>query len=383
MAARAGTRAEAVVTDRGTEGDEDGEEQEQQEQNHGSNSSPRGFLPPEAGMPWLMDILPRLCHGEGMTTVAVIVSDGLEPFGLGVLAEVWGEGYHPEDENPVFDFRVCTERPGAVATEYGFEIVVRHDLASVADADVVAVAAKRDRRREEPAVSQVLREAHDRGAVIIASCSAVFTLGDAGLLDGRRSTTHWRYGAELQEAFPRTTVDTDVLYIDDGDVVTGAGSAAGIDANLHLMRRLHGSRTAATAARRIVVPPHRDGGQAQFIRTPLGLTECDTLGPLLAWAGERLHEPLPVERLAAQAHMSARTFARRFRDETGTTPLQWLTSQRVALAEELLENSDLSIEQIAHRVGFGNAATLRHHFAGSRGTSPQAYRRSFGCLDAS
>ena len=163
--------------------------------------------------------------------------------------------------------------------------------------------------------------------------------------------------------------------------MTGAGSAAGIDASLHLMRQMYGAKVATTTARRIVVPPHRDGGQAQFIRTPMGQTEADTLAPLLAWASDHLDEQLSVEKLAAQAHRSPRTFARRFRDETGTTPLQWLTSQRLANAEELLENSSLSVEQIATRVGFGNAATLRHHFATARGTTPQQYRKTFTCVD--
>ncbi len=181
--------------------------------------------------------------------------------------------------------------------------------------------------------------------------------------------------------YPKAIVRPDVLYVQDGNIMTGAGSAAGIDASLHLMRQAFGAKVATTTARRIVVPPHRDGGQAQFVRTPMGQTESDTLAPLLAWAGDHLDEPLSVERLAAQAHMSPRTFARRFRDETGTTPLQWLTSQRLANAEELLENSSLSVEQIATRVGFGNAATLRHHFATARGTTPQQYRKTFTCVD--
>ena len=173
---------------------------------------------------------------------------------------------------------------------------------------------------------------------------------------------------------------TDVLYVQEDNILTGAGSAAGIDASLHLMRQMFGAKVATTTARRIVVPPHRDGGQAQFVRTPMGQTECDTLAPLLAWAGDHLDEPLSVEKLAAQAHMSPRTFARRFRDETGTTPLQWLTSQRLT-CEEMLENSKLAVEQIATRVGFGNAATLRHHFAAARGTTPQQYRKTFSSLD--
>lgn len=316
-----------------------------------------------------------------MNKVAVIVADGVHPFGLGVLAEIWAEPYHREDDNPVFDFVVCASTPGRVVGATGFDLVVEHGLDAAADADLVAVSSKSGYRTEDPAVSEVLQAAHARGAMVVASCSATFSLGHAGLLDGRRCTTHWRYGDELAAVFPRARVDVDVLYVEDDGVVTGAGSAAGIDANLHLMRRAFGARTAGIAARRIVVPPHRDGGQAQFVRTPMGLTEADTLGPVLEWALAHLNERLSVPDLARRAHMSERTFARRFRDETGTTPVQWVTSQRIALAEELLESSDLSIEQIASRVGFTNSATLRHHFSAARGTSPQVYRRQFNCLD--
>jgi transcriptional regulator GlxA family with amidase domain len=316
-----------------------------------------------------------------MKKVAVIVQDGAEPFTLGVLGEVWAEPYHPEDDNPQFDYVVCTPRPGRVKGTAGYDYVIDHGLDETLDADLVVVGAKRNFLDPSPEAAAAVRAAHDRGARVLASCTGVFVLGEAGLLDGRTCTTHWRYGHLLVERFPLAHVDADVLYVEDGLVLTGAGSAAGIDASLHLMRQVFGAKVAATAARRIVVPPHREGGQAQFVRTPMGQTECDTLAPLLAWASDRLDEPLSVERLAAQAHMSARTFARRFRDETGTTPLQWLTSQRLSLAEEMLENSTLSVEQISTRVGFGNAATLRHHFSAARGTTPQRYRKTFSSVD--
>ena len=315
-----------------------------------------------------------------MKKVAVVVQDGAEAFGLGVLAEVWDEQYHPEDDNPVFDFVICTPFPGRVKGA-SVDYFVEHGLEELDDADLVAVVAKRAWDEPSPEVAEALRKAGARGTQILASCTAVFILGEAGLLDGRTCTTHWRYGDQLQEAFPLANVNADVLYVDDGNVLTGAGSAGNIDACLHLMRRVFGAKTAATAARRIVVPPHRDGGQLQYVRTPMGQTEADTLAPLLQWAGERLDESLSIERLAAEAHMSPRTFARRFRDETGTTPLQWLTSQRLALAEELLEHSTLPVEQIATRVGFGNAAAFRHHFTATRGTSPQAYRKTFSCCE--
>ncbi|MEO6594948.1 MAG: helix-turn-helix domain-containing protein [Planctomycetota bacterium] len=313
-----------------------------------------------------------------MKNVVVIVQDGAEPFGLGGICEVWAEPYHAEDDNPVFDFTVCTPRPGRVRGASGFDLFVEHGLDAVERADLVCIAPKREFLEPAPEVADAVRRAYERGAMIFAHCTAAFLLGEAGLLDGRTCTTHWRYGALLAERFPQANVDADVLYVQDGTILTGAGSAAGIDAALHLMRQKYGARAAANTARRIVLPPHREGGQAQYVRTPMGQTECDTLAPLLAWASDHLDESLSVDKLAAQAHMSARTFARRFRDETGTTPLQWLTSQRLSLAEEMLENSTLSVEQISTRVGFGNAATLRHHFGAARGTTPQRYRKTFG-----
>jgi transcriptional regulator GlxA family with amidase domain len=336
-----------------------------------------------AEKPHCIDLLPTFGQ-DGVVTiekVAVVVQDGAAAFGLGSMCEVWGEEYHPDDDNPVFDFKVCAAKPGRVKGQYGFDLHIQHGLEAVEAADLVCVAPRWDYRNNDPLVIEAVRAAHERGAVVSAHCTASFLLGDAGLLDGRECTTHWRYADILQETFPEAKVNSDVLYVLEDNVLTGAGSAAGIDAQLYLMRREFGARVAATTARRIVVPPHRDGGQAQYVRTPMGQTDADTLAPLLEWASEHLDESLPVERLAAQAHMSPRTFARRFRDETGTTPLQWLTGQRLALAEELLEHTTLAVEEIATKVGFGNAATLRHHFAAARGTSPQAYRRTFACTD--
>lgn len=316
-----------------------------------------------------------------MKTVAVVVQDGAEPFGLGSICEVWAEPYHPEDDNPVFDFRVCTPRPGRVRGRAGFDLHVEHGLDALDDADLVCFSPKHEYLDFDPLVLEAARATYERGALVYAHCSAAFVLAEAGLLDGRECTTHWRYTDRMKQMYPKAIVRPDVLYVQEDNIMTGAGSAAGIDASLHLMRQMYGAKVATTTARRIVVPPHRDGGQAQFIRTPMGQTEADTLAPLLAWASDHLDEQLSVEKLAAQAHMSPRTFARRFRDETGTTPLQWLTSQRLANAEELLENSSLSVEQIATRVGFGNAATLRHHFATARGTTPQQYRKTFAFVD--
>lgn len=314
--------------------------------------------------------------------VAVVASDGFEAFGLGVLCEVWNEPYHPEDDVPTFDFAVCTPRPGRVRGGSGFDLHIDHGLDRLDEADLVAVVPIRDYESPPPEVCAALRRAHDRGALILASCTAVFTLAAAGLLDARRVTTHWRHAGRLAELFPAVEVDPDVLYVQDGSIVTGAGSAAGLDACLHIIRTEFGAQVAAMVARRMVVPPLRDGGQAQFVRHVVADQDADTLTPILTWMTENLDAEVSVEGLARRSHMSARTFARRFREETGTTPHQWLTHQRILLAERLLEETNLPVEEVARRSGFGNSAALRHHFTRIRGTSPVSYRRTFGCAVA-
>lgn len=316
-----------------------------------------------------------------MRKIAVVVQDGVEPFGLGAMCEVWAEPYQPEDDNPVFDFVVCTPRPGRVRSASGFDLYVDHGLEAAADADQVIIVPKRDFRDPSPEVAAVAASAYARGAWVFAHCTAAFILGEAGLLDGRRCTTHWRHRHLLEERFPLAQVDCDILYVQDGRLITGAGSAAGLDAALHLMRQVFGAAVAAKAARRMVVPAHREGGQAQFIARAVPDLEADTLGPLLAWVVKNLTEDLSVEALARRQLMSPRTFARRFREETGTTPHAWVTAHRVAAAEELLESTDRPVEWIASEVGFGNAATLRQHFSRSRGVSPQRYRRVFARHD--
>ena len=313
-----------------------------------------------------------------MHKVVAVVQDGVEPFGLGAICEVWAEPYHPDDDNPVFDFTVCAPEPGRVRGASGYDLMVDHGLEAVEDADLVCVVPRREFLTPSPEVAAAVRRAADRGAWIFAHCTGAFVLGEAGLLDGRRCTTHWRHADRLAELYPEAEVDRDVLYVESDNILTGAGSAAGLDAALHLLRQVHGPRAAATAARRMVVPPHRDGGQAQFIRTVVAECEAETLGPVLTWITENLHEPLSVDLLARRSAMSPRTFARRFRAETGTTPHAWITSQRVLRAEELLETTSRTIDQIADDVGFANAATLRHHFNRVRGVSPQRYRRVFG-----
>ncbi|TRW43514.1 GlxA family transcriptional regulator [Georgenia yuyongxinii] len=313
-----------------------------------------------------------------ITNVAAIVYDGVAPFELGVVCEAWGTD-RSADGLPTFDFAVCTPRPGAVTTNAGFGLQVPHDLARAAEADLVVVPAV-PRHNEVPSdVVEALRAAYTRGARIMSVCSGAFALGAAGLLDGRQCTTHWMFAAELAERFPAAEVLPEVLYVDADPILTSAGTAAGVDASLYLWRKEFGSAIANQVARRMVVPPQREGGQAQFIRNAVPDLEAETLGPVLTWIVEHLDEPLDVDALASRAAMSPRTFARRFRAETGTTPHAWVTTQRLHRAEHLLEETDRPVDWVAAAVGF-TPAVLRHHFAQTRGLSPQRYRRRFSAL---
>ncbi|HSE07635.1 MAG TPA: helix-turn-helix domain-containing protein [Nocardioidaceae bacterium] len=312
--------------------------------------------------------------------VAVLVYDGVSPFELGVLCEAWGTD-RSDQGLPTFDFAVCAPRKGLVPTASGFGLDVAHDLGRAAEADLVAVPAVPRKDSVPDSVVRALQDAYASGARVMSICSGAFALGAAGLLDGRACTTHWLYTHELADRFPKANVIPEVLYVDEDPIITGAGSAAGLDASLYLYRKEFGGAVASMVARRMVVPPQRDGGQAQFIRSAVPDVAAETLGPLLTWIVEHLDEPLTVETLASRSAMSTRTFARRFREETGTTPHAWITSQRVLRAEELLESTHRSIDQIAGDVGFGNAATLRHHFTRVRGLSPQRYRRTFASSD--
>ncbi|MHA3701942.1 helix-turn-helix domain-containing protein [Jatrophihabitans sp. YIM 134969] len=313
-----------------------------------------------------------------LRNVVALVGSFVHPFELGVVCEVFGLD-RSEDGLPVYDFAVCTAEPGMVATHAGFSIEVTEGLDRVAAADLVTIPAWSSQDLPPPPeVVEALRAAVARGARILTVCSGVFLLAASGLVDGRRVTVHWRHAADLHEAFPALEIDCDALYVVDGPIVTSAGTASGIDACLHLVRTEQGAAVANAVARRMVVPPHRTGGQAQYIEAPVvGVDDRDALGGVLQWSMERLHEPIAVEDLAARALMSPRTFARRFKDSTGTTPHQWLLEQRLLRAESLLEETDLPIEQVAERVGFGAADTLRHHFARRRGVGPLAYRRTF------
>src|SRR4051794_7057674 len=277
-------------------------------------------------------------------TVAALALESVVAFDMATPAQVFRGPYR---------FELAGVRRGPIATSSGFRVVADHGLEALARADTVIVPGYDTIDRPPPrAALDALRAAHARGARMVSICTGAFALGDAGLLDGRRATTHWRYADYFAERFPRVRVDPDVLYVDEGDVLTSAGVAAGIDLCLHLVRRDHGADVAAQLARRIVVAPHRDGGQAQFIESPLAADGDGSLEPTRAWSIARLAEPLDVRAMAQHACVSERTFARRFRAETGTTPLQWLLAQRVLAARRLLERTDLPVEAVAGRSGF-------------------------------
>jgi AraC family transcriptional activator FtrA len=313
-----------------------------------------------------------------LKTVAAIVIDRVAPFEFGVLCEVFGID-RTEEGVPAVEFRVCGERPGEpIRTSVGAMLVPDLGLDAVAGADLVAVPASNIRDEYPAAVLEVLRKAHDQGSTLLSVCSGAFILGAAGLLDGRHCTTHWRHSEELQERFPTALLDPDVLFVDDGSIITSAGTAAGIDACLHLVRRELGSHAANAIARRMVVPPQRDGGQRQYVELPIPECTADSLAPLLAWLLGHLKTEHTVADLAQRANMSERTFARRFVAETGTTPNKWLTMQRVLHARQLLEDTQLSVDEVADESGFGSAALLRHHFNKIVGVAPKDYRRTFG-----
>ncbi|HEX7187830.1 MAG TPA: helix-turn-helix domain-containing protein [Actinomycetes bacterium] len=309
-------------------------------------------------------------------TVAVPVLDDVLPFELGVLCEVFGTPRPDDPELPTFEFTLCTGRPGPVRAVSGYSLIVDRGWDALDDADLIAVPALRLREETPPELLEKLAAAHRRGAWLLSVCTGSFLLGQAGILDGRECTTHWMHVDELRELVPSAKVDADVLYVEDGNVLTSAGTAAGIDASLHLIRREFGTRVANRLARRMVMPPHREGGQRQYVDQPVPC-EVDTLSETLQWMLENLAEDMTVDELADRAHLSSRTFARRFRAETGTTPLQWLTDQRILHARRLLEETAQPVEKVADLVGFGSASVLRHHFTRRVGTTPHAYRRTF------
>lgn len=317
-----------------------------------------------------------------LSNVAVVVLDRFTPFELGVICEVFGTD-RSDDGLPPYDFAVVAGEPGPLRSANGFAIETPHGLDRLEQADLVAVTAMANARIDSAPVDypepllEALRRCVARGAMVLSVCNGAFVLGAAGLLDGRRCTTHWRHASVLARTFPDAKVDPAVLYVDEHPVITSAGTAAGIDACLYLVRREQGSRVANGIARRMVVPPHRDGGQAQYVERPLIEPSCDTMQDVMTWMSANLAAAITVDQLAARAYMSPRTFARRFVQETGTTPQRWLTGQRILLAQQLLEESDETVDVVADKAGFGNATALRHHFRAWRATTPLAYRRTF------
>jgi transcriptional regulator GlxA family with amidase domain len=322
-----------------------------------------------------------------LDNVAVVILDGFTPFELGVICEVFGVDRR-DDGLPAYEFGVVAGEPGPLRSANGFAVQAPFGLERLESADLVAVVAvSNERIKRAPAsypepLLAALRRCVQRGARVLSVCNGAFVLGAAGLLDGRRCTTHWRHAADLTRIFPAAKVDPSVLYVDEDPVITSAGTAAGIDACLYLVRREQGSRVANGIARRMVVPPHRDGGQAQYVERPLTEPACDTVQDVMNWMTDHLAEPVTVDQLAARALMSPRTFARRFVQETGTTPQRWLTGQRILLAQQLLEETDETVDAVAELTGFGNATALRHHFRAWRATTPLAYRRTFRDLFA-
>ena len=310
--------------------------------------------------------------------VAALVLDGLAVFEFGVICEVFGID-RTADGVPNFDFKVCGPEPGKpLRTSVGATLIPDHGLDDLAGADLVAIPAIGSADYLPQALDAV-RRAADAGATILTVCSGAFVAGAAGLLDGRPCTTHWMHADQLQSMYPTAKVDRNVLFVDDGNLITSAGTAAGIDACLHLVRREMGSEITNKIARRMVVPPQRDGGQRQYIDQPIPVRCSERFAPHLDWILANLDKPHTVATLARRAHMSGRTFARRFVEETGRTPMQWVTDQRVLFARRLLEETTLDVDRIADQSGFGNATLLRHHFRRVIGVTPSDYRRRFTC----
>src|SRR3954454_24505022 len=309
-------------------------------------------------------------------TVAVAVGNGTAQFELAVACEVFGVD-RSDTFGDWYGFKLCAAEPGPIRTAGGLILDTPYGIEDIATADTVIVPAAGEVAGQHEPLLDALRRAYANGARIASICTGAFMLAEAGLLDGRRATTHWMHAADLADQYPAVDVDPNVLYVQDDRLFTSAGTAAGIDLCLHMVRRDLGTDVANTLARRMVVPPHRDGGQAQYVDAPLPRCDSDTLAPLLDWALARLEEPLTLADLAQQASVSVRTLVRRFTAATGTTPLQWLLAQRVRRAQHLLERSDEPVERIASLAGFGTAANLRQHFTRAVGVAPMHYRRTF------
>jgi transcriptional regulator GlxA family with amidase domain len=314
--------------------------------------------------------------------VAVLALDGLLPFELGIPHRIFGLA-RDDRRRHLYEVVTCSVRPpGPVRTNADFAVHVPHGPEVLATADTVVVPASYELGPvyEQGVLTEDLTAALALirpGTRLASICTGVYVLAAAGYLDGRPATTHWAHADGFQRLFPKVRVDTDVLFVDDGDVLTSAGVAAGIDLCLHIVRRDHGTAVANAVARSTVVPPYRDGGQAQYIHRPVPDPQLATTTAARAWALGRLHEPIQLRDMAGQESMSVRTFTRRFREEVGVSPGQWLTQQRVQRARQLLESSDLSVDQVARDAGFGTAQSMRQHLQAVLGVTPTAYRRTF------
>jgi AraC family transcriptional activator FtrA len=308
--------------------------------------------------------------------VAVLAYEGLCTFEFGIAVELFGLP-RPELQN-WYEFEVCGLETGPLSATGGFHVSPHVGVSGLLRADTIVIPGWRSPDEAPPRrLIQTLRKAHERGARLMSICSGVFVLAATGLLEGRAATTHWRYFDKLAQSFPGIQLQSNVLYVDEGDVLTSAGSAAGIDLCLHLIRKDFGPLIANKIAQRLVLPPHREGGQAQFVDRPVGEQEYPWLSNTCDWVQSNLHKEIRVIQLANLAHMSKRTFARRFAETTGSSPLEWVTSLRIRKARDLLETTELSIESIAEDCGFGSAAVLRHHFRKNLSLSPNLYRFRF------
>ncbi|KAF0835831.1 GlxA family transcriptional regulator [Nocardia caishijiensis] len=319
-----------------------------------------------------------MCKDLAMQRVVVLALDGVYPFELGIPARIFGTAV-AADGSPLYEIRTCSLDGAPIRTNADFTIAVEWDSSALDDADIVVIPPFNECDDHATYclpehVADALRRPQTR---VVSFCSSAFVLATLGLLDGRPATTHWNQAERFRREFPRVRMDADVLFVDDGRILTAAGSAAGIDLCLHLLRGDHGSAVANRVARLCIVPPWREGGQAQFIDRPM--PEAGTAGTAgtRAWALDHLDRPLSLAELAAHARMSVRTFCRRFREETGLPPGQWLTRQRVDLARHLLEVTDLPIDRVATESGLGTAASLRQHLATTIGVSPSTYRHTF------
>jgi transcriptional regulator GlxA family with amidase domain len=347
--------------------------------------STRACPPPTSTRTYASPPPPPSPHAHRPHRVVVLALDGLLPFELGIPHRIFGRAKDAEKRR-LYEVVTCSVRPpGPVETDGDFAVLVENGPEALAGADTVVVPASYELGPvfEEGVLTDELAAAlaHIRpGTRLVSICTGGYVLAAAGYLDGRPAAMHWAEAEHFQKRFPQIKVDADVLFVDDGDVLTSAGVAAGIDLCLHLVRRDHGAAVANEVARRTVVPPHRDGGQAQYIQRPVPEPQLATTTTARAWALGRLHEPIQLRDMADQESMSVRTFTRRFREEVGVSPGQWLTQQRVERVRHLLESSDLSIDQVARDSGFGTAQSMRQHLQAALGVTPTAYRRTFRSL---